>query len=340
MPDEELSPEELRKQREKEAKEANQRRNNERLERLNNIANQADDLKQKDGLEDIPDEAWGEPKGEGRPPTERADEEPPERVIADAEAADRAADEAREAGAQDVKVVDGETYYLVIVNGTEKWLTLKQLRETSSKVSAADEYLRDAKEAAKRITAASPSDMDEGSSPKKGRARELLSRALMGEQEAVDELAQLIDAEPSRVTPDVLQAVDERVDGRLTFRTAVEWFDQEYKAELADPELKARIVRRDKEMATLYPEMDFRKRLKEVGEEARAMRLAKGRSSPVPPEKLREKEQRKASVRALPTAAGRVSEDESEEEDGETYESAIAGIAKARGQSRPVVHKR
>jgi len=330
---EEKSPEEIQREREKAAREANAARNNERLERLNAIANQADELKTKDGLEDIPDEAWQEPRGDA------AEEEKPEAVIADAEAADRAADEAREAGASDVKEVNGETYYLLVVNGQERWLTLKQLRETSSKVSAADEYLRDAKEAAKRVTAAPLSTTDEGSSPKKGRARELLSRALMGEQEAVDELAQLIDAEPSRVTPDVLQAVDERVDGRLTFRTAVEWFDQEYKSELADPELKARIVRRDKEMATLYPEMDFRQRLKEVGEEARAMRIAKGRSGPVSTDRLHEKEQRKASVRALPTAAGRQVE-ESDEDDGETYESAIAGIAKARGQSRPVVHKR
>ncbi len=333
---EEKSPEEIQREREKAAREANQARNNERLERLNAIANQADELKTKDGLEDIPDEAWNE-QGGGKPPHESADQETPETVIADAEAADRAADEAREAGASDVKEVNGETYYLLVINGQERWLTLKQLRETSSKVSAADEYLRDAKEAAKRVTAL-PST-DEGPSPKKGRARDLLSRALMGEQEAVDELAQLIDAEPSRVTPDVLQAVDERVDGRLTFRTAVEWFDQEYKTELADPDLKARIVRRDKEMATLYPEMDFRQRLKEVGEEARAMRIARGRSSPVPPDRLHEKEQRKASVRAIPAAAGRVV-DESEEDDGETYESAIAGIAKARGQSRPVVHKR
>jgi len=335
MAEEELSEDQERQEREKAAREANAARNNERLERLEQIANQADELKSKDGLEDIPDSAWEEP---GRQPKKEAAEEKPEEVIAAAEAADRSADEAREAGASDVKVVNDVTYYQLIVNGQEKWLTLAQLRETSSKVSAADDYLRDAKDAAKRVATASPST-DEGSSPKKGRVRELLSRVAMGEQEAIDELATLIEAEPSRVTPDVLQAVDERVDGRLTFRTAVEWFDQEYKAELADPDLKKRIVRRDKEMATLYPEMDFRQRLKEVGEEARAMRIAKGGGKPISDDRLREKEQRKASVRAIPAAGARQVE-ESEEEDGETYESAIAGIAKARGQSRPVVHKR
>jgi hypothetical protein len=338
MNDEEKSPDELRQEREKAAREANAARNNERLERLNQIANQSDELKVKDGLEDIPDEAWNEQAGSKQPSEGSPDEPEPREVLAQAEAEDKAADEARDAGASDVKVVNGETYYLLVVNGSEQWKTLKELRETSSKVSAADQYLHDAKEAAKRITEASPST-DEGSSPKKGRARELLSRALMGEQEAVDELAQLIDAEPSRVTPDVLQAVDERVDGRLTFRSAVEWFDSEYKEELKDPQLKARIVRRDKEMATLYPDMDFKQRLKEVGDEARAMRRAASPAAPVSQDRLREKEQRKASVRAIPAAAGRTQDDE-DEDDGETYESAIAGIAKARGQSRPVVHKR
>jgi len=54
---EEKSPEEIQREREKAAREANAARNNERLERLNAIANQADELKTKDGLEDIPDEA-------------------------------------------------------------------------------------------------------------------------------------------------------------------------------------------------------------------------------------------------------------------------------------------
>lgn len=331
---EELTEDQIRQRNERLAREANASRNAERLERMNQIANQSDDLKQKDGLEDLDDEAWDE-EGSAR----RSREEAPEDVVADAEKADREADEARDAGASDVKVVNGETHYLLVVNGQERWLTLKQLRETSSKVAAADEYLHQAKEAARKVAAAPLSEKDEEPSPKGDRARELLNRALMGEQEAVDELALLIDARPSRVTPDVLQAVDERVDGRLTFRTAVQWFDSAYKDELADPELRARIVRRDKEMATLYPEMDFKQRLTEVGDEARAIRLSRGRTAPPKPDTTPDKERRKASVRSLPAAAGR-QVDEADEEDGETHEQAIAKIASARGQSRPIVHKR
>ena len=334
----EKDPDELRRDREKQAREANATRNNDRLERLNSIANQADEIKVREGTEDIPEDAWAE-QPSSRQPAEGASEEAPERVVADAEVSDRAADEAREAGAQDVKEINGVLHYLLVVNGREKWLTLQQIRDTASKVSAADEYLHDAKEAARKSVAAPLSVKDEGPGPSGARARDLLNRALMGEQEAVDELALLIDAKPSRVTPDVLQAVDERVDGRLTFRTAVEWFDSEYKEELKDPELKVRIVRRDREIATLYPEMDFKERLKEVGDEARAIRISKGASLPVTQDRNREKELRKASVRSLPSAAGRQVE-EAEEEDGETYQTAIEKIAKSRGQGRPVVHQR
>ena len=51
---------ELRRQREIEARAANKARNDERLERLNNIANQADERKSQDGMEDLEDEAWTE----------------------------------------------------------------------------------------------------------------------------------------------------------------------------------------------------------------------------------------------------------------------------------------
>ena len=265
-------------------------------------------------------------------------ESDPTESIADAEKADQELDEAREAGADDVRVTNGETYYRVIVNGNEKWLTLQQLRDTTSKVSAADEYLRAAKEAAKTaVMGLNPSPQgDDSGSAAPGRVRDLLTRALMGEQEAIDELARRLEG-PS--TTDVLKAVDERVDGRLTFRQAVDWFDREYAEELKNPRLKAMMVSRDAELAAQNPDMDFKQRLKQVGDEIRDLRreLA-GTVAPRTPER-NDKEARKASVRAIPTAGGRLSED-SDDDDDETYESAIAKMAAARGQHRPVVHKR
>lgn len=330
---EEKTEDEKKAEREKAAREGNDKRNSDRLERLNQIANQGDDLKAKDGLEDIPDAAWEEP---GKAPAEGSKEPDTSRVVMEAQEEDAKADEAREAGATDVKQVNGETYYQLMVNGQEQWKTLAQLRETSSKVTAADEYLRNAKESARKAQGLIPSDEDEEGKAGDARLREVIARVQMGDAEAAEELARSIEARPSRVTPDVLQAVDERIGSQLKFREDADWFRREYKDEWADPILHDRIMKRDKEMAKLYPEMDYRERLKEVGDEARAMRIARGiKTTP----ETNPKESRKAQVRALPTAAGRMSE-EPEEGEEETYESAIANIAKARGQGRPVIHKR
>ena len=105
---------ELRRQREIEARAANKARNDERLERLNNIANQADERKSQDGMEDLEDEAWTE---QGVRAAEQEQDEG--EIVAEAEETDRALDEARAAGADDVKITNGETYYRLIVNGTE-----------------------------------------------------------------------------------------------------------------------------------------------------------------------------------------------------------------------------
>ena len=333
---EDTNEDQIRQQKERDAREANDRRIAERLDRLNAIANQADERKAQDGMEDLDDEAWSDRAPKSRPTKD--EEEDPADTIADAEKADRELDEARAAGADDVRVTNGETYYRVIVNGNEKWLTLQQLRETSSKVSAADEYLRAAKEAAKTaITGLNPSNQtDDSVSAAPGRVRELLNRALMGEQEAIDELARRLEG-PS-VTTDVLKAVDERVDGRLTFRQAVDWFDREYSAELSNPKLKSLMVQRDAQLAAEHPDMDFKQRLKMVGDEIRDLRRELGGIAPKTPERT-EKEARKASVRTIQPAAGRLVDDSDEDED-DTYESSIRKMAAARGQARPVVHKR
>ena len=321
---------EARIKREREAKEANQRRNQERLQRLDDIANGADDFKNREeGVEDIEDRAWND-RNEPQPPHDGADDHNPREIV---DATEDEIDETREAGADDIKTTNGVTYYRLIVNGQERWMTLAQLRETSSKVTAADEYLRNAKESAKSIQGLIPSS-DESASVPSGDTRALIARVIMGEQEAIDELAQVLERRPS--VKDVARAVDERVDGRLTFRDAVNWFEQKYSAEMKDPDLKRYIVTRDAQLAAENPTMDYKERLTAVGEEAR--RISGGSPAPLAAPKGRsEKESRKASVRSVPSAAGRQF-DQEDDEDGETYESAIAQIAKHRGQNRPTIH--
>jgi len=295
-----------------EARQANTDRNNERLERLNAIANSADE--NKDDFEDIEDE-----------PTDWEEETPEEQ-----------AEQPEQAAAEDVRITNGENYYRIIVNGQEKWLSLQQLRDTSSKVTAADEYLRNAKEAVKNITAQAPSK-DEPATPAKGRVREVLTRALMGEQDAIDELALHLDGTLSR--EDVLKAVDGRVDGRLTFREAVDWFETEYGDVLKIDAVRQRAVSVDAEMAQQDPNMDFKARLKQVGDDARQYHQQLRRQFGADDTGRSQKEARKASVRSIPVAGQRQAGEE-DEDDGESYESAIGKIASARGQGRPIIHRR
>ena len=303
--------------REQEAKAANDQRNNERLERLNAIANQNDENGE---FDDIEDEAW--------------DDQTPAADVPDAEPEE--VTEARGHGADDVRETNGETYYRIIVNGQERWLTLQQLRDTSSKITAADEYLRNAKQAMQNVGVA-PST-DEPQSRETG-VRDMLTRALMGEQEAIDELARRLERTPSQT--DVLRSVDERIDGRLTFRQAVDWFETEYADTLKIEPVRARAVQVDAELAAQNPEMDFKARLKMVGDDARNyLQQLRSQIGVVAPDSGRsQKEARKASVRSLPVAGGRQS-DGGEEGDDETYETTISKMAQSRGQGRPIIHKR
>jgi hypothetical protein len=303
--------------REQEAKAANDQRNNERLERLNAIANQNDESGE---FDDIEDEAW--------------DDQTPAADVPDAEPEE--VTEARSHGADDVRETNGETYYRIIVNGQERWLTLQQLRDTSSKITAADEYLRNAKQAMQNVGVA-PST-DEPQSRETG-VRDMLTRALMGEQEAIDELARRLERTPSQT--DVLRSVDERIDGRLTFRQAVDWFETEYADTLKIEPVRARAVQVDAELAAQNPEMDFKARLKMVGDDARNyLQQLRSQIGVVAPDSGRsQKEARKASVRSLPVAGGRQS-DGGEEGDDETYETTISKMAQSRGQGRPIIHKR
>jgi hypothetical protein len=171
--------------------------------------------------------------------------------------------------------------------------------------------------------------------------RDLISRAIMGEQSAIDELALTIGSRPSEVTPDVVRAVDEQIESRLTFREAVSWFDREYASELADPDLKEFIVDYDAKLAARDPSMNFKERLKAVGDKARSIRGVKAdapKTAQVKPSE--DKAARKASIRSITQASGRPYESPDDDDGEESYEQAIAKMAASRGQARPVSHKR
>lgn len=322
--------EETRRERERLAAEANKKRNEEMLDKRNAIADNADEVRAKDFEDFNPDETKDETEGE---------EESEDEVVQQAQKVDRELDEARDAGADDIRVVEGKTQYRTVVNGRERWQSLSELRATAQKVESADQYLHDAKESFTKAAQLQPSveerqaQMDAEAQARRTRLRETLSRAVMGDDAALDALAQSIDEGPSRVTPDVLQLVDQRVDGRMTFRQAAAWFDTEYAEELKSPRLKQYIVTRDTQMAQEHPDMPFKERLQRVGDEVREMRKELGGS--VTP--VSTKQARKESAPQVPTAAA-TRQRQAPEDEEEGYESAIDRMAKARGQPRAHKH--
>jgi hypothetical protein len=294
---------EMREEALKKASEANQNQNNERLKLMEQIADSADMEKQKD------------------------EEKPPEIEEAE-ETAKELQEEVKEEApiVGDEKEIDGVKYYLTIVNGHEKWLSLKQLRETAAKVEAADEYLRTAAEAARNAAAGVPSK-DEPPSLGEDEIADLLRKQALGEDEATSRLAKLI-AKPSGVTPDVLRALDQR----LSFRT-----------ELASLEAQSADLLKDPYMGRL-----FRTRLEELKREAPNTTLSDAYQSidkelrtafpGYKSSKLNEKLERKRTLPTLPTAGTR-KPDEAEEEGEEDPAQVIEKMAKARGLA-PHVHSR
>ncbi len=347
--------EEIRREGAERALQANQARNADRLARMEQIADSAettgehvddvevtDEMYQDLELSDEQREARAIVKARVR--AEDADEghdeqEDDDTPANDVEAEDEA-DEARDAGADDVRLRNGVKEYRLVVNGKVKWATLDQIRATAQKVEAADEYLQVATETARKATRAEPSAEEaqakaRASEERKAHLRSLLARQAMGDEQAIDELAGLLDSAPSVVTPDVLKALDERFDSRVTFREAVDWFEDEYGAELRHPAMKSYAGELDAALAVQNPNLSPKQRLKRVGDQIRKeLGDTYGLGSRQGPSA---KAQRKSEIRRPQQASGRVraAEDEGEDED---VSSVINGMAKGRHQPRAVVH--
>lgn len=353
MPDEK-TPQEIQAEKLEKARKANEERNQSRLDRLSAIADGNDehgaaDMHDTDGNklvmkeESTPEEreaaaaqeelegqrflAEQEAKALQEQGTEAATEEEP--------APQEAKAEEEKSATADVKVVNGVSHYLTIVNGKEKWLTLEQLRVAAQKVESADEYLASAAASVRNSSRLAPSTEDEPSKVEEADLEKTLSSAVMGDEEAIKKLAAAIKARPSVVTPDVLQQFDER----WAFRRAAEWFEESYADELSDPFLKRLIVERDAELAKENPQLPYKQRLKQAGDEIRSWKQKLSGNAPVRAVTSPNKLERKKVLVNVPSAAARQMAPEDEEPE-ESVEEAIQKMAKARGQSRAFVHGR
>ncbi len=346
--------------------EANESRNRSRVDRLSEIADNNEavragemvetdegNLKLKDSMSDearreaeAAREAQEAEQALAEMQARELQEEGSEPVVEPTEEASARSAEV-EAGAEkeqtpsDVKVVNGETYYLTVVNGNEKWLTLSQLRAAAQKVESADQYLAAAAESVRNASRLDLSrKQDEPSKVEDVDLEKTLSSAVMGDPEAIKKLASVfkdlkeVRAKSSEVTPDVLQQIDER----WSFRRAAEWFDEEYQDLLTDPFLKELVYKRDSELATSQPKLPYKQRLKTAGDEIRGWIQKRTGTSGVKAAPSEAKADRKKTLVNVPSAAARqtpVNDEEAEE----TVEQVIQQMAKARGQARAMVHR-
>ena len=350
--------EDLQREAAQKALDANNRRNAEQLARRNAIADRAEQFGEHLDDEPLTDEML-EGLGESddvrtakaiaraqRETDEDESDEPtawidPDRPANDEDEEDED-DDARAAGADDVRIRDGVKQYRLVVNGKVAWRTLAQIRATAQKVESADEYLQVAADTVKTARRAAEierkdEDADRQRQERKAQRVALLQRAMMGDEQATEQLAELLDATPSVVTPDVLQVLDERLESRVTFREAVSWFEGEYAAELKHPAMKAYAGQLDAELASQNPDLSPKKRLAAVGNRIRkelrsTYGIAEGSRGPS------NKALRKADIVRPNAASSRMQAPGEDEGEDESPSSVIQGMARARHQPRAVVH--
>lgn len=317
------------------AAEANAKRNADRLARMEAIANGVDDGYQDDGMRETDGDHTFELTPEEIEARETRAQEDSERELAQLQAKGLQ----EEGGAKpetraDEKLINGVNHYLAVVNGREKWLTLTQLRDSAQKVQSADEYLSNAKEAARNASqlALSPTD-DVPAQLGKDELRKLLAASALGDEDAIDALASVL-SRPSVVTPDVVQQIDQR----LSFRTELAQLESEHREILENP-WTARLLRdRLNELKSEDPSMRLTDAYRKIGGEIREAFPEKFKTSPGAT--LDHKRERKRTLVNAPTAAGRASvgEDSGDELDYEqTVAAGISALAKARGQATPKI---
>jgi len=357
---EEKDPEVARREAMERALKANSQRNADQLAIRDRIADSAEGDQEHGEMQEVTDEMYADMElpenvraaramakamAEGKQEEsseESTDEEEGPKNDQREEAKD---DEAREAGADDVRVNEkGLKEYRLVINGDERWMSLKEIRARAQKVENADEYLQTAVETARTAARAVPTAEEKAEAERqrqerRTRVKELLKRQALGDEQAIDDLAELIDAAPPAVTPDVLRALDERFDSRVTFREAVSWFESEYEDVLKHQAMKSYAGELDAALAAKSPQMPPRERLRRVGEQIRrelkdTFGIAQGTAGNGAPST---KAQRKAEVRR-PPPAGERPRTEAGEDEAEDYSTTIQKIAQSRHQPRAVVH--
>lgn len=224
----------------------------------------------------------------------------------------------------------------LVVNGTEREVTLEEALALAQKVAAADEYLEQAR-AAKKAAAADPEEPTPHSPTPEELARKRLEedRALVRaiqqgtEEEAIAALNKLR-------TPVSLDEIGRTVDERLAFDRALDWFNTEYSDLVEDIQLHQIVLRRDEELVKSGDRRTYRERYKAIGDEVRAWRdnIVKkhAETHPAPEDTIKDKAEAKRTAPKVPVAAaGKNTPRRDDEEPEESASQVIANMSKARG---------
>ena len=208
------------------------------------------------------------------------------------------------------------------VNGREMELTMDELIARASKVEAADEYLREAKEERRRVQEVQPSVPDVapvGLSDDDARA---LARALqMGSEEEAAAAIKRLAPRPSGITPDVVAGV---ARSQIALDRARELAESRHKDLIQHPVVGKYFRQRLNQLAAENPDTPLL-----TGYDAVAEEMRKDFGSVLKP--VSPKLERKMQSPTPPSAGGRKplpSDDEGEE----NVSSVIDGFAKARHQ--------
>lgn len=287
--------------------------NDERIARLNAIADSAD-ADRAEELANINDDGTTEP------------------FVVDAAPAETPAEEEETPSSSAEEEL--EKKYRIKVNGKEIELTEAELIARASKIEAADEYLRRAAEANRRVQEPAAPVADPNVLQRQRDDEDLaLVRAIQvgTEQEALAALRKLREqagARPSLSRDDVSRTIDER----LAFNTAIERFSTEYNDVWSDPILKKIAFDKDAQLLQQGDTRPYWERYQEIGSEVRSWKesLAPAKKAEVT---MTDKEARKASAPKVPAPASAKSKPAKVEEDDidDNPSAVISAMAQRRG---------
>ena len=237
------------------------------------------------------------------------------------------------APAEEEEVVAAPTKYRIKVNGREMDLTMEELIARAQKVESADQYIAEARAAAKK-EAAPPQQSQEEIARLQAEDDLALARAIqMGsEEEAVAAIRKIKTSGPSINPDDLTRTIDER----LNFQEAINWFNTEYEEIKSDPILDRMAIDMDAQQRAAGDSRSYTERYKEIGENIRNWLKSKTPEAPVvdaiPPVDTRgTKETRKASTPATPKPASAKVQKVEEEEKEESAADIIRSMAQSRG---------